>query len=90
MLRESMEDELPPKVVDRAAILFKMMGIPEDDFGIQHADFESAVFGGTNRLIANLDYDTDIWNFRIDEPLMNPDRIKTWRNIPYKYKQLRN
>ncbi len=82
------DDDLPIEVIERAYYLFDIMGIPEDDFGIQHSDMESAIFGGTNRLIANLNWDTNTWHFRIDEPLMNPRRIPVWNAIPDNYKKL--
>lgn len=69
----------PPKaVIDHAQALFEAMGIPRNDFGVQHAMEEIVVFGGTNRLIAELREDGTAWDFRIDRPFMAPGRAACW------------
>ena len=83
------DEDLPKQVVQRAYELFKMMEIPDDDFGIQASDWEYAVFGGTNRLIANRNFENEnVWTFYLDEGLSNKNRVALWKNIPKKFKTL--
>lgn len=84
------DEDIPKSVVKRAYELFKLMGIADDDFGLQTSDFDSAVFGGTNRLIANLDYDDNKWKFDIDRELTNFNRVERWDKIPKEYKTISN
>lgn len=80
---------LPKEVLQKALELFTKIGIPNSDFGIQHADYEVIVFGGTNRMVARRDEDNQsLWTFSIDRSLCLKIRVAAWDELPEEEKRL--
>jgi hypothetical protein len=75
-----MNTTVKEKLTQHAKMLFAEMGIPENDFCIQHESPEVTIFGGTNRLIANLEHDYSGYQFHIDRTLSLKERVEIWDN----------
>lgn len=69
-------------IVKKAYEIFKLCEISENDFALQTASEEVAVFGGWNRIIARQDEDDDhLWTFHIDQGLSRPKIVENFQKL---------